>query len=68
MERKISVDVGKKYIDITYPRRHSLVVGDSRETVPKFEFENGISAIFIDGDHSYEYAKADLVNCLSKAR
>ena len=59
--------VAKEYIDMTYPNRHTLVVGDSKETVPEFEFENGICAIFIDGDHSYEGAKADIVNCLDKA-
>ncbi len=61
------VDVAKEYIDMTYPNRHTLVIGDSRETVPRFNFENGISAIYIDGDHSYEYAKADIINCLDKA-
>lgn len=60
--------VAKEYIDMTYPNRHTLVVGDSRETVPEFEFENGICAIFIDGEHSYEIAKADIVNCSDKAK
>ena len=61
-------DVAKEYIDMTYPNRHTLVVGDSRTTVPQFDFENGISAIYIDGNHSYEYAKADIINCLDKAK
>jgi len=56
---------GKKYINNTYPNRHTLVFGDSRITVPKFAINNSIEfdIIFIDGGHDYEIAYADLINC-----
>ena len=31
-----SVAAGKKYIDQLYPKRHILIKGDSKETLPKF--------------------------------
>ena len=60
----------KEYIDFTYPKRHTLIFGDSRKTVP-FYLENNkntrFDVIFIDGGHEYEIAKADLDNCLKLA-
>ena len=44
----------KKYIDILYPNRHTLILGDSTITVPKFINENQnvkFDVIFIDGGH-----------------
>ena len=34
------VNVGKKYIDTHYPNRHTLILGDSKITVPQFIKEN----------------------------
>ena len=61
---------GKKFIDLTYPGRHTLVLGPSLDTVPKYIRENpGVTfdVILIDGAHDYPNAKGDLINCLSLA-
>jgi predicted O-methyltransferase YrrM len=61
------VSTAKEYIDSNYPNRHTLILGDSRQTVPTY-LENNKSTkfdfIFIDGGHDYEIAKADMENCL----
>jgi predicted O-methyltransferase YrrM len=60
------VSVGKEYIDYIYPNRHTLILGDSTVTVPKFINDNNgkkFDIIFIDGGHEYHIAKADLENC-----
>lgn len=56
----------KSYIDMTFPFRHRLILGDSRETVPALsekETSTRYDVIFIDGGHDYEIARADLRNC-----
>ena len=69
----VSFDIGdhkcvrdaKDYIDHNYPNRHTLVLGDSGETVPAFFKEHAqecFDLIFIDGGHSFESAYADLIN------
>jgi len=64
------VTCGKKYIDMTFPNRHELILGDSRKTVPEFIRANPhkkYDMIFIDGGHEFETAYADLINCREAA-
>lgn len=60
------VPYSKKYMDNTYPNRHTLILGDSTVTVPKYINDNPgktFDVIFIDGGHDYPIANADLENC-----
>ena len=64
------VKVGKKYIDMAYPNRHTLILGDSTVMVPQYinnNPTNKFDVIFIDGGHDYSIAKADLDNCMRLA-
>ena len=64
------VEIGKEFIDLKYPGRHELVLGDSVETVVEYAKNNKntkFDLIFIDGAHEYKTAKADLVNCRALA-
>lgn len=61
---------GKEYIDITYPNRHTLILGDSFVTIPEYlgnNKGNTFDVIFIDGGHSEVAALADLDNCFHLA-
>ena len=59
------VSTGKQYIDNTFPNRHTLILGNSLNTVPKYLENNNTTfdIIFIDGGHDYHIAKGDLLNC-----
>jgi predicted O-methyltransferase YrrM len=60
----------KQYIDDVFAGRHTLVQGNSMHTVPAFFRMNAslrFDLIFIDGGHSYEIARADLLNMRSLA-
>lgn len=60
-----SVAVNKKFIDREFPGRHTLVTGDSRQTVPAFAANNPdarFDLLFIDGGHDYDVAHADIEN------
>jgi predicted O-methyltransferase YrrM len=56
----------KAFMDRRFPGRHTLVLGDSRDTVPKFHAdypEMAFDLVFIDGGHDYDVVAADLFNC-----
>lgn len=56
----------KEFIDNIYTNRHTLLIGDSTITIPKYINENSeqkFDVIFIDGGNSYDIAKSDLENC-----
>jgi hypothetical protein len=60
-----AMQYGKDYIDATYPGRHTLIVGDSRQTVWQYKLDNPnkrFDVIFIDGGHTYDVAKVDIVH------
>jgi predicted O-methyltransferase YrrM len=57
--------VGKRNLDKRFPGRHTLIIGDSGITVPMFTKYSNIKfdVLFIDGNHEYDAALGDLVNC-----
>jgi predicted O-methyltransferase YrrM len=61
--------VGKGFIDSNYPYRHTLIIGDSKKTVPEFisKTNDKFDLIFIDGGHDYETSFKDLFNCKNLA-
>jgi predicted O-methyltransferase YrrM len=63
------VTTAKQFIDKTYPNKHTLILGDSRITVPNYCKNNNtkFDVIFIDGGHDYDIARADMQNCAQLA-
>lgn len=63
------VKSGKQFIDTNYPGRHTLIIGNSLNTVPNyFKKENTkFDIIFIDGGHDYNISRGDLLNCKAGA-
>ena len=64
------VIAAKEYIDTTYPNRHTLIIGDSRKTIPSYLQSHKLQKfdiIFIDGGHDYDIAKSDIENCFHLA-
>jgi predicted O-methyltransferase YrrM len=64
------IKTAKEYIDITFPTKHTLILGDSRITIPQFIESNKqtkFDILFIDGCHNYDIANADLNNCFHLA-
>ena len=60
------VTPAKEYIDLMYPNRHTLILGDSTITIPSYLKDNKntkFDIIFIDGGHDYKIAKTDMQNC-----
>lgn len=65
----ISFDIGrhsyvpfaKDFLDLQYPDKHKLVIGDSTKTIP--EHQGQYDFIYIDGCHRYEIASQDINNC-----
>lgn len=53
------VGPAKEYIDKRYPGRHSLVLGDSKETLAHHT-SGKYDLSFIDGGHDYETARSDV--------
>ena len=57
--------IGKRFVDASYPNRHTLVEGDSLKSVPAFYQAHPsmrFDLIFIDGGHDFSTAYGDLVN------
>lgn len=58
--------IGKKFIDRKFPNRHTLILGNSLETIPQYYKNNPemkFDLLFIDGNHEYDFAIGDLNNC-----
>jgi predicted O-methyltransferase YrrM len=59
------VSTAKEHIDDEFPGRHTLIAGDSQQTIPLFA-DSGhditFDLIFIDGGHTYDVALADIRN------
>ena len=70
----MSVDIGyhtyisscKKIVDSQFPKRHTLVIGDSKAIIPRLGALKP-DLIFIDGDHIEPVPLIDARNCLAIA-
>ena len=74
----VSFDIGshqyvakaKRLIDAMFPGRHTLVMGDSTYTVPRFSCPetNMFDIAFVDGGHWGEVPYLDIKNCCKLVR
>lgn len=65
-----TVPIAKEYMDHHYPNRHTLILGDSQITVPKYVADHPqdkFDMIFIDGGHNEPIPMNDLINCMPLA-
>jgi predicted O-methyltransferase YrrM len=70
--RVLSFDIGKHgyvknakdFVDMHFPKRHKLILGDSTKTIPAYArtHNNKYDLIFIDGGHSFNVALSDIIN------
>ena len=59
---------GKEFIDNKFPNRHTLIIGNSLQSVPEYSnTEKPFDVIFIDGGHDYPIAYGDILNCKNLA-
>lgn len=71
LNRRPCVDTAKTFIDSHYPGRHTLVIGDSRETLPLFasDPDGGVAdLVLVDGGHDYDLVTSDIRNAAHLAR
>jgi predicted O-methyltransferase YrrM len=63
------VEYARQFVEQTFPGRHTLILGDSRITVPSYSKEGHahFDLLLIDGGHDYAVAAADLRNARSLA-
>lgn len=64
------VKYGKEFIDLNYPNKHLLIIGDSTKSIPNYIEEHPnkkFDIIFVDGGHEYEVALSDMENCYKLA-
>jgi len=61
-----AITLAAEIINENFPKRHTLIIGDSKETVP--ENQDDWDLVFVDGGHDYETAMADLRNFASPGR
>ena len=64
------VDNAKAFVDATFPGRHTLIKGNSLDTVRTYATEHpdeSFDVIFIDGGHYTDVPLHDAINCMALA-
>ncbi len=59
------IKTAKRFVDQQFPKRHALIKGDSKQTIPQFSKKHPdvrFDLVFIDGGHDYKTAESDIVN------
>tara|TARA_B100000131_G_scaffold230961_1_gene222720 strand:- start:468 stop:1055 length:588 start_codon:yes stop_codon:yes gene_type:complete len=65
-----NISLGREYLSKKYGERHTLIIGNSKESIPQFISSNPdvkFDLIFIDGGHLYDVVKSDMENCMKLA-